>query len=211
MFPDTIRFIRPTERFMWMSGSQLPPTRGRPKTDATEFSIRLAKACDADPDCPNSGRGRYKYIVEGCTDAGRRVSLASVSKWLCARTIPTPPNMEALAGVLGTTVDYLAYGKGPMKPDRKVLFRAAKAEAHVNLIMAFLREEGLQVGIIGEDDPWRESAQLATTINSKPVYIYVASADLVREGEYRFRIPRKHAGAMVVGVIRRSAFSYDLL
>ncbi len=141
--------------------SKSKPTRGRPKTDATAFSARLTEACEADPDCPEEGKGRYRYLADGCAEVTvngktQRVTLATAGKWLNARTIPTPPKMEALAELLGTTVDYLAYGKGSLRPDKNALIQSARAEAHVNLVIAFLREDNLPVGILGETDPWRE-------------------------------------------------------
>ncbi len=177
------------------------------------FSRRLRQSCDANPDCPAHGDGRYLWISKKMG-----VTMQAVRLWFLPpsdpeSTRPRLSKMQALAKLLNVDAGWLATGTGTMqKPDFTAQLK--HNEANVHLLYGMYLAAGGRCALPEPTDPRREYVDFYVILDSKQSTVQAIRACPVREtGENTFEVavPQNYEDVRCIAIFQGNAFSYHLV
>lgn len=174
------------------------------------FGKRLNAAADSNPNVPPMNYGRLGWMQEQMEKRGIKVTRASVSRWFLAEVMPMPDKIEAMAEILGTDYAWLVNGEGGSTPREKRM-RNALASGVVNLVAGLIQMDGGTVAFPDEDDNQakRDRIDIYAIIRGARYSFHVAAGEPTEGGGYTFVAP-KAEGVVVLGLVPRKGFSFDL-
>lgn len=178
---------------------------------AADFARRLEMACDNSDVVPAYNYGRQSWIAnELLSRYGIGISKETVRKWFAGEARPRHDKMKALALLLKVDEAWLSLG---MKPDAQGSsdrrLRSIITDGAVHLVIGMVTMGGGNCAFPDDKDPRREAIHFYTIIGGRSYQVYVSVAQTLNEG-YKFALPLDHTPTLCIGVVQKSATSFDL-
>ena len=174
-----------------------------------DFAARINKAVDLHPTAPPLQYGRLPWMArELDTRFGIKASVEGVRKWFAGLTYPRQTTIQALAEMFEVDESWLATGQNVALPSRQRKVRNAEADGAVNLVAGIIQMDGgapafPQVGSNPHID-------LYAIIRGAQYSIHVATG-MRTEAGVQFNFPTGLSDALVIGVVRKDGFAFDLV
>ncbi len=178
------------------------------------FADRLNAACDGNMHVPDKNFGRLSWVRRQLHERfATDVSMETVRKWFAGETKPRPAKMRQIAALLDVDEAWLAMGVSNDLTPRERKVRNALADGAVNLVAGMIQMGGGHPAFPEADDrkAERKGIDLYAIIRGANYQIHVASAREVGPGEYKFAIPAAFEELLVIGLVSKGAFTYELI
>lgn len=168
------------------------------------FAQRLTQACDTSPKSPPAQYGRLTWIKNQLAELGADVSVETVRKWYMGEVKPRPDKVALLARALEVDEAWLSLGVDQNLTQRERKVRDATADGAVNLVAGFIQMDGGHPAFPDPDE--KGPIDIHAIIKGAKYDFHVTVAD----GDGHFSVPSKRAGAIVLGLVRKSGLNVDL-
>lgn len=170
------------------------------------FAKRLEQACDSlGHEVPPLNRGRLGWFqdkVEAVTDS--RPTAETVRRWLGGMMMPRQNALEALAQVLQVDASWLMFGTEAEKTQAERKVRSDEAEGIVNVLAGVIQIDG---GHPAFPEPG-EIPDLFAIIRGARYNFKVVLAEAADNGTYRFLLPPKVDGLVLIGAVRTAPHNF---
>ena len=189
--------------------------RGTKVSRDHQFSLRLRKACDDNPQIPPYNRGRQAWVRTQLAERfGVSVSNETVSKWFTGVARPRPDKVRVLAQLIEVDEAWLALGVAPDVQPRERKLRNAMADGAVNVLAGFVQMCGGHPAFPEEDGAAARGGahvDLYAIIKGAHYSFHVALGQEAGPNTYRFVIPYGYEELIVIGLVQREPLVCDFL
>lgn len=169
-----------------------------------EMAARIEKAMDNNPHAP-AARGRLAWVVrEFKTRFNVDVTREAVRRWTTGMTAPRGETREQLAQVLGVNSTWMMTGYDPTGALSTT--RATTENAAADVLAGLLKMSGWGVAV-----PDSRRVDIRASLGGRHYDFEVKAALPQGEGAFLYQVPRDTDGLVLLALVRKEAFGFDLL
>jgi hypothetical protein len=196
------------------------------RAELVDFSERLWKLTLNHPEFGLEGRrsGALRRIVKALDERypdGRIkngkvtkhvASMASVSKWYKGQSLPEDKNLDRLAELLDTPIDYLTHGEltaEHFRPEKISL--AARAKAATHIFGNYVRLSGGDFGFPKETDARHKTVDLTVSMNDESVDVRLVTGDVCGPKNFQVALPSNWGNSEIVVALHVGRFKIDFV
>lgn len=175
-----------------------------------DFAKRLERACDGNGSIPPPNFGRLGWFVDKLAEHQIDASQEGVRKWFAGLAMPRPRTVTVLSEILQVDEAWLLTGRTPDLGVREQKLRNAEVDGVVNVVAGVIQMDGGRPGF-PEGAKQKKNVDLYAIIRGAQYAFHIALAVKTKDGHTRFAIPADISETVVIGVVRTSAFSFDMI
>jgi len=168
------------------------------------FAKRLAQCLDTNPNVPDFGAGRQKWLVDEFEKKGITISPETIRKYIRGWIKPTPNKMRILSDILGVQRGWLEAGEDNGLTKRDLIVRGRQLSASTHILAAHALLAGHNVSFPDEDDRRAQRDHIDLYIIARGGRHYSCHATTGRQqpnGTVIFDVPVEFDNAQQIGVV----------
>jgi transcriptional regulator with XRE-family HTH domain len=173
------------------------------KVTHPDFAVRMAQACDGNPDVPPPNYGRLGWFVAQIEKkSGQVVTQETVRKWFAGEARPRFKTLSTLAQVLKVDEAWLSIGKSPDLNEKQKRVRNASADGAVNVVAGFVGMCGAHPAFPRDDDvrAAQEKIDLYAIIKGAQYAFHVVTGRLAGE-DWTVSVPVEARATILIAVL----------
>lgn len=179
-----------------------------------EMARKIQRAIDLNGQIPPLQYGQYPWFVARFKERGLEISTEHVRKWVQGISAPSKQNRLTLSEVLNVDPGWLVPDGGRRRLDLEPIPAnpGPDVTGQVNLVAGMIQMQGGTVSFVDPGDQTaRPEHDLVTIIRGAHYNIHVAFATKEGEGAWLATLNASPKDAVVIAVIEREGFAYDLV